>query len=119
VKIQKTLWINIFCNDGEVTTKGPYDTEFAASAAIDMFGHIVSFPMTFEIEKPEPKPPKLMAPALCRRLGSKRLFVTEELYASKEEARERAMEWADLSFISWPAVPNKDGMYEVPSENIP
>ena len=61
----------------------------------------------------EPKPPKLLAPALLRRLGSIRIFVTEELYASKEDAIEHAMEWAEVKFISWPAIPNKDGFYSV------
>ena len=107
MKVQKTLWMNIFCNDGEVTTKGPYDTEFAASAAIDMFGHIVSFPMTFEIEKPEPKKPKLLAPALY--YTGTEWVLGRTLFESKKEAQE---EHGDRQVI-WPAT-HMGGFYEVP-----
>jgi hypothetical protein len=61
----------------------------------------------------EPKPPKLLAPALLSDIGH--VEMSCYLYASEQEARDTLGD----SFISWPAIPNKDGMYEVLSENIP
>ena len=61
-----------------------------------------------------PKKPRRLAPALLRRLGGKRIFVTEELYTTEQEAQDDAAGSPGLVFIAWPAVPNKDGFYEVP-----
>jgi hypothetical protein len=66
----------------------------------------------WEVE-PEPKKPKLLAPALLSDIGH--VEMSCYLYASEQEARDTLGD----SFISWPAIPNKDGMYEVLSENLP
>jgi hypothetical protein len=59
-------------------------------------------------EVPEPKKPKLMAPALAKWHERTRIELTLALYESEEAARKDIGKF----FISWPAVP-KDGMYEV------
>jgi hypothetical protein len=56
----------------------------------------------------EPKPPKLLAPAMYHTDGQWVLGRT--LFGSKKEAQEYH---GDRQVI-WPAIPNKDGMYEVP-----
>jgi hypothetical protein len=55
----------------------------------------------------EPKPPKLLAPAIIKVCGSVGLSST--LYSSEEEAREELHGMV----VSWPAIPNKDGYYSV------
>jgi hypothetical protein len=56
----------------------------------------------------EPKPPKLLAPALY--YTGTEWILGRTLFESKKEAQE---EHGDRQII-WPAIPNKDGMYEVP-----
>jgi hypothetical protein len=58
----------------------------------------------------EPKPPKLLAPALAKWHERTRIELTLVLYESEEAARKDIGNF----FIAWPAIPNKDGMYEVP-----
>ena len=55
----------------------------------------------------EPKKPRLLAPAIYKAVG--RILISCKIFESEEAARE------DLgsSFISWPAVANKDGYFEV------
>jgi hypothetical protein len=58
----------------------------------------------------EPKIPKMLAYAI--RMTGTRLgyMLSSSLYDSEDSAR-KALEGM---FVSWPAIPNKDGMYEVP-----
>jgi hypothetical protein len=58
-------------------------------------------------QMPEPKKPKMMAPALAYFCGQHQ--VSSNLYSSEMQARNELREL----FVSWPAVPNKDGFYEV------
>jgi hypothetical protein len=55
----------------------------------------------------EPKKPKLMAPALA--FYDNHFVVSNGLYSSEMQARNELREL----FRAWPAVPNKDGFYEV------
>jgi hypothetical protein len=55
----------------------------------------------------EPKTPKLMAPAILK--TCEEFSVSLNLYSSEKEARE----YYHDALVSWPAVPNKDGFYEV------
>jgi hypothetical protein len=55
----------------------------------------------------EPKKPKLLAPALVCYCG--KFQVSSNLYSSEMQARNELREL----FRAWPAVPNKDGFYEV------
>jgi len=54
-----------------------------------------------------PTGPKLMAPALINICGG--IGVSGKLYSSEKEAREELHGMV----VAWPAVPNKDGYYEV------
>jgi len=58
----------------------------------------------------EPPKPKLMAPALLK--DDRYTELSAYLYESEEHAREVLGD----CFRYWPAVPNKDGFYEVPSD---
>ncbi len=57
----------------------------------------------------EPKKPRLLAPALFRELGRTMIIVTQELYATEQEAKDDAAGSSSLIFISWPAVANASG----------
>ncbi len=59
----------------------------------------------------EPKKPRLLAPAFVKWEKSDHPELTAELYESEEVARKEVGKY----FVSWPAVANKDGFYEVPS----
>ncbi len=59
-------------------------------------------------QMPEPKKPRLMAPAMM--LVCRQVSVSSTLFSSEKEARDTLRD----IFLSWPAIPNKDGMYEVP-----
>jgi hypothetical protein len=56
----------------------------------------------------EPKKLKLMAPCLYR--SGAVVCVSGVLFGSEREARGEY-----LSFVSWPAIPDASGMYEVPT----
>ena len=56
----------------------------------------------------EPKPKKLLAPAILK-TNEGSFYVGGGLYSSEKEARGKA--WGEVH--SWPAIPNKDGFYEV------
>ena len=58
----------------------------------------------------EEKQKKLLAPVLLR--SDKSIRLSYYLFSSIEEAKE----YYKGHFISWPAIPNKDGYYEVDSE---
>lgn len=58
-------------------------------------------------QMPEPKKPRLMAPAMM--LVCHQVSVSVAIFSSEKEARDTLK---DL-FFSWPAVPNADGYYEV------
>lgn len=64
----------------------------------------------------EPPKPKLLAPALCRSLSDK-FFVTDNLFLTRDDASDYTHN-AECYLIAWPAVPNKDGFYEVPSDDL-
>lgn len=59
----------------------------------------------------EPKPPKLLAHAMCANMSG-----TEYLSASIFESEGEAKRHCVSAFKYWPAIPNKDGFYEVPQE---
>ena len=59
---------------------------------------------------PEPKKPKLMAPALMGMGVS--VGVSVSLFSSEKEAREEL----GNSFLSWPAVANAEGFYSLEGE---
>ncbi len=61
----------------------------------------------------EPTPPKLLAPAIY--YTGTEWILGRVLFESKKEAQE---EYVRRQVI-WPAIPNKDGMHEVSSENLP
>jgi len=68
------------------------------------FGHV-----EFELYE-KPKKPKLSAPAFVKGFNSSHWLLTEALYTSLEEAKIDCV----LDVVIWPAIPNKDGYYEVP-----
>jgi hypothetical protein len=57
----------------------------------------------------EPKPPKLLAPAMYLTGTSGEWILGRVLFESEEEAKE----YHGKRGVIWPAIPNKDGMYEV------
>ncbi len=59
----------------------------------------------------EPVKPKLLAPALYRNAEG-RVFMTQEVFESKEAARKACGDY----LVQWPARVNADGFYEVASD---
>jgi len=66
-------------------------------------------PQQYDIvgERKEPAKPKLLAPCLVRNKAT--FYFSTGLFESEEEAK---VSWGD-GFVAWPALPNKDGFYEV------
>ena len=58
------------------------------------------------------KYPKLLAPAVYQDYPKRSFKITDKLFSSLEEAKEYCK--CDGYRLIWPAVPNKDGFYEVP-----
>ena len=134
MKIYRSLFINgvvcdvVLASDAEeiemkeivkyavVTPKGDcvaiFDGEDEVRASGYYLDTVTIVKLTGQMPEP-PKKPRLMAPALLSDIGH--VEMSCYLYASEQEARDTLGD----SFISWPAIPNKDGMYEVLSENIP
>lgn len=55
-----------------------------------------------------------LAPAILKTQDSN-YHLSNALYSSLEEAK--SFTWAGVSYIHWPAIPNKDGFYELPGVN--
>ena len=63
---------------------------------------------TFKIQPVDQKK-VLMAPAFISN-GGGGIFISNHLFRSEKDAREHL----EYAFVSWPAILNKDGFYEVP-----
>lgn len=63
----------------------------------------------------KPKKPKLLAPAIV--LSTDGVRVPQVLFSTIEEATEYCHRYyAKAEKVIWPAIPNKDGYYEIPEE---
>jgi hypothetical protein len=78
-----------------------------SSTVIDNLSSASIFADDWEIE-PEAKPPKLLAPALY--YTGTEWILGRILFESIEDAKE----YHTVRDVVWPAIPNKDGFYEVP-----
>ncbi len=58
----------------------------------------------------EPKPKTLVAPAMVKDINGKRWRPTLFFYDNLDDAKSCNLE---CSSVIWPAIPNKDGFYEV------
>ncbi len=88
----------IKCADGWLEMKWNEDGSYQFGTQFDLVG-----------EWEEPKPPKLLAPAIRKTGTGEGYVLSTSLYDSEESARKTLQGM----FISWPAIP-KDGFYEVP-----
>lgn len=63
----------------------------------------------------KPKKPKLLAPAIV--LSTDGIRVPQVLFSTIEEATEYCHRYyAKAEKVIWPAIPNKDGYYEIPED---
>jgi hypothetical protein len=79
-------------------------TEEVARKEIDYRHRLMIVKMVGQM--PEPKKPKLMAP--CLFMDGNLIRVSSFLFENETEVKK-----VYVDFISWPAVPNADGMFEV------
>ncbi len=98
-----TIWC-LVCAEG--TVRATYSTYEAALKYLHRRPDRRIVKLTGEVP-PEPKKPKLMAPALAYFCGQHQ--VSSTLFSSEMQARNELREM----FRAWPALPNKDGYYEV------
>jgi hypothetical protein len=98
-------WAIVDDDNGTVYTSFSHEKEAVASIYTSTGRSIVK--LTGQM--PEPKKPRLLAPCLYN--SGKGIWVSASLYESEQEAKAI---WKD-QFVSWPAVANKDGFYEVPA----
>ena len=92
-------------DEGEEILGATYDSERDALTSLEYVKGCTLVKLTGTL--PEPKKPRLLAPALLNDVGLPELSCC--LYASEKEAREEI----GTSFISWPAVPNAEGFYSL------
>lgn len=62
----------------------------------------------------EEKKKKLLAPAIIKDREAHSEFKSERLFQSQSEAIEAINKEGCFYFVHWPAIPNKNGFYEVP-----
>lgn len=69
------------------------------------------FPQFFNEEKPEPqKKKKFLAHAILKRYYDDSTYISDELFSHEEEVKKFI---GEDYFVKWPAIPSKDGFYEV------
>jgi len=110
MKTIKTVWVNVYQCENMIKCGGTWPSLDDAEKNFDLSGgrkYLGARPICIEIDEPEPKKPKLLAPCfyMSTMSGVKLSYC---LYESEAQARTNC-----LNFISWPAVANAEGFYEV------
>lgn len=111
MKTMKTVWVNVYQNENMIDCGGTWPSLDDAERNFDVSGgrkYLGAQPVCVEIDEPEPKKPRLLAPAMYH--TDEQWVLGRTLFGSKKEAREYH---GDRKVI-WPAVANKDGYFEVP-----